>query len=170
MSQSICPDPTQRASKSHIHFSQRKVLCCLKTCAVESELLGFGLNWTSEVPVVDAIDVAIVTADPSICHLIQLAKRKLYSPHGTFELKIAAYLKFCCLAIQKSYEIGQLAPPPNLYFNLMQWLGECDPEWWQQCLITVDRGIISNNACIQDLLRPIENFVNLFAEVGERAH
>lgn len=164
MFQSTCSDQTQISSLSQTHLSREKVLCCLKNCAVENELLGFGLNWISEVPVVDAIDVAIVTANPSICHLIRLAKRKLHSIHGTFELKIAAYLKFCCLAIEKSYEIGQRTPPSNLYFNLMQWLSECDQEWWQQCLITTDRGIISNNACIQDLLKPIENFVNLFAE------
>jgi hypothetical protein len=96
--------------------------------------------------------------DLSIQALLQFAQQQLQVPHLPASIKIAAYLKICCLAIQKSFLAEQPIPAERLYHNLMQWLGECEPEWWQQCIITA-RGIASDDVRIQDLLQPLTDFV-----------
>lgn len=100
---------------------------------------------------------------PSIHALLQLAQQQLQVSHIPAAIKIALYLKICCLAIQKSFVAEQPIPAERLYHNLMQWLGECEPEWWQQCSITA-KGLTSHNARIRDLLQPLTDFVQRFLE------
>lgn len=99
-----------------------------------------------------------IAADPPIATLLHLAQQQLQTPHLPPSIRIALYLKICCLAIQKSFLSEQPIPAERLYHNLMQWLSECEPEWWQQCVITA-KGITSHNARIQDLLQPLTDFV-----------
>lgn len=99
-----------------------------------------------------------IAAEPSIPTLLQFAQQQLQTPDLPASIKITLYLKICCLAIQKSFLAEQPIPAERLYHNLMQWLSECEPEWWQQCVITA-KGITSNNARIQDLLQPLTDFV-----------
>lgn len=99
----------------------------------------------------------------SVQSLLQLAQQQLQASHIPSATKIALYLKICCLAIQKSFLAEQPIPAERLYHNLMQWLGECEPEWWQQCSITT-QGITSHNARIRDLLQPLTEFVQQFLE------
>lgn len=111
----------------------------------------------ADIPTSEAIH-STIAADPSIPALLNLAQQQLQTPHLPTSIKIALYLKICCLAIQKSFLAEQPIPAERLYHNLMQWLSECEPEWWQQCVITA-KGITSNNARIQDLLQPLTDFV-----------
>jgi len=108
---------------------------------------------------------SIVDSDvpPSIQTLLQLAQHQLQASHMPAAIKIALYLKICCLAIQKSFLAEQPIPAERLYHNLMQWLSECEPQWWQECSIT-ESGITSDNARIRDLLQPLADFVQQFLE------
>ncbi|GAB4384907.1 MAG: hypothetical protein Kow00121_49040 [Elainellaceae cyanobacterium] len=119
------------------------------------------LEWIDELLTLRYVDVSIAVSDPSIYRLIRSAQRKLQESDSPHLLKIAAYLRICSSAIQRSFIVDQLTPLPNLYLDLMGWLAECDPQWWLQCKITDELGIVSDNVCIQNLLQPLEEFVGL---------
>lgn len=106
----------------------------------------------------NGLEAVLLADDPPIQLLLQFAQQQLQTPHLPASIRIALYLKICCLAIQKSFLAEQPIPAERLYHNLMQWLSECEPQWWQQCIITA-RGITSHNARIQDLLQPLTDFV-----------
>lgn len=100
-----------------------------------------------------------------IRQLLQAAQQKLQTSRIPHFLKVTQYIKLCCLAFQNSLLEEQKAALDNLYHTLLQWLWECEPDWWEQCVITDSCKIISCNARIRDLLQPLEDFVERFSEV-----
>lgn len=95
--------------------------------------------------------------------LLEYAKQKLKTPQMPHFMKVTVYLRFCCLAIHKSLSEEQQALGGSFYHDLLQWLWECEPNWWEQCIIT-DDGITSQNIRIQSLLQPLEDFVRQVSE------
>lgn len=110
---------------------------------------------------------ALLKATPeeqTIDQLLKCAKQKLQISCIPHFLKVTMYLRICCLAIQQNMLVEQQMPLGSLYHTLLQWLWECEPDWWEQCTITDSCRIASHNARIQDLLQPLEDFVKQFSE------
>lgn len=147
--------------------SPEDLSCWLDTFATHNTTFGLMPQCGVVMPASEVIALTIAINDQSITQsiqkLLQLAQRQLQVSQIPSSIKIALYLKICCLAIQKSFMAEQPIPAERLYHNLMQWLSECEPEWWQQCSITA-RGITSHNARIQDLLQPLTDFAQQFLE------
>ncbi|NJO79971.1 MAG: hypothetical protein HC827_16615 [Cyanobacteria bacterium RM1_2_2] len=102
--------------------------------------------------------------DRTVEQLLEYAKQKLRTPQMPHFIRVTVYLRFCCLAIQKSLSEEHQALVSNFYHDLLQWLWECEPNWWEQCFITDTHSIASKNIQIQDLLQPLEEFVSQFSE------
>lgn len=113
----------------------------------------------------DASDAKNALDDRTVEQLLEYAKQKLRTPQMPHFMKVTVYIRFCCLAIQKSLSEEHQAAVGNFYHDLLQWLWECEPNWWEQCFITDRDRIASRNLQIQDLLQPLEDFVNRFSEV-----
>jgi hypothetical protein len=112
----------------------------------------------------DASDAKNALDDRTVEQLLEYAKQKLRTPQMPHFMKVTVYIRFCCLAIQKSLSEEHQAVAGNFYHDLLQWLWECEPNWWEQCFITDTDRIASRNLQIQDLLQPLEEFVNRFSE------
>jgi hypothetical protein len=112
----------------------------------------------------DANDTKIALDDRTVEQLLEYAKQKLRTPQMPHFMKVTVYIRFCCLAIQKSLSEEHQAMVGNFYHDLLQWLWECEPNWWEQCFITDTDRIASCNLHIQDLLQPLEDFVSQFSE------
>ncbi|MBF2050620.1 MAG: hypothetical protein EDM05_020400 [Leptolyngbya sp. IPPAS B-1204] len=100
----------------------------------------------------------------TIRQLLNYAKRKLQTSRMPHFLRVTMYLRVCCLAIQHNLLSEQQIALGSLYHTLLHWLWECEPDWWEHCTITDNRGITSSNARVQDLLKPLQDFVSQFAE------
>lgn len=106
----------------------------------------------------------IASEEQTVDQLLGHAKQKLQTTRIPHFLRITMYLKFCCLALQQSVLAEQQTPIGSLYHTLLQWLWECEPDWWKQCTITDSYQVTSDNARIQDLLQPLQDFVKQFSE------
>lgn len=95
----------------------------------------------------------------SIRQLLEAARQRLRMSQMPHFFKVTTYVKICCLAIQHQVLVEQHTPLDSLYHLLSQWLWECEPDWWDQCVITETCKLTSSNARVNDLLRPLENFV-----------
>lgn len=111
-----------------------------------------------------SVDAKNALDDRTIEQLLEYAKQKLRTPQMPHFMKVTVYLRYCCLAIQKSLSEEHQALVGNFYHDLLQWLWECEPNWWEQCFITDTDRITSQNIQIQDLLQPLEDFVSQFSE------
>jgi hypothetical protein len=112
----------------------------------------------------DATDTKGGFDERTIEQLLEHAKQKLSTPQMPHFMRVTVYLRYCCLAIQKSLSEEHQALVSNVYHDLLQWLWECEPNWWEQCFITDTGRIVSPNLHIQDLLQPLEDFVSQFSE------
>jgi hypothetical protein len=109
--------------------------------------------------------VTLPAETQTIRQILKYAKHKLQTSRIPHFLRVTMYLRICCLAIQHSVLSEQQISLGSLYHTLLHWLWECEPDWWEHCTISDSRGIISSNVRVQDLLQPLEEFVNQFAEV-----
>ncbi|MBF2073216.1 MAG: hypothetical protein IGS50_05565 [Synechococcales cyanobacterium C42_A2020_086] len=93
--------------------------------------------------------------EPALQQLLQQAVGNLRNSTLPHFLQVTLYLRLGCLAIQYRVLTEQRVALGNLYHLLLQWLWECDPDWWEHCQLTA-QGITSSNRQIQALLQPIE--------------
>lgn len=123
------------------------------------------LEWlVLEAPATNGTDVKLLTTEQTVEQLLKQATQKLQTACIPHFLKVTMYLRICCLAIQQTLAPEQRDILGNLYHTLLQWLWECEPDWWDQCTITDTYTIASHNARIRDLLRPLEDFTNRLSE------
>ncbi|UBF25775.1 hypothetical protein K9N68_30200 [Kovacikia minuta CCNUW1] len=111
-----------------------------------------------------------VTCEEEVTRLLNYAKIKLLAVGTPMELKVASYLRLCCVAIHKLRQsLGVMdmesseAGVEHRYSELLQSLCNYSPEWWKQCWIS-DRGALkSTNSAIDQKLQPLRYFVEAYA-------
>lgn len=118
-----------------------------------------------ESPAVNGADVRLIPKEQTVEQLLKQATKKLRTACIPHFLKVTMYLRVCCLAVQQTLAPEQQDVLGNIYHTLLQWLWECEPDWWDQCTITDTYKIASHNPRIRDLLRPLEEFTNRLSEV-----
>jgi len=156
------PTPTSSLESDLSQSSLENLLCWLSKLNIYSQ----ASSQLSNVATHDTISTfAIKLNDRALKNQLQAAKSKLRVANPFHLMKVTAYLRACCAAIQKGFPAEVRPYPDNLFLTLIQSLVECEPEWWKQCEITGTYRLTSDNACIQELLNPLEDFVQRFTEV-----
>jgi hypothetical protein len=77
--------------------------------------------------------------------LLQSARQKLLAAHVPLRLRITAFLRLSCLALEGS----------GTYSHLMQTLLEQNPDWWSTCDVLPTGTLKSTDAKVQKQLRCI---------------
>jgi hypothetical protein len=74
--------------------------------------------------------------------ILQIARQKLLASHVSPILRITAFLRLSCLALEGS----------GNYSQLMRSLFDYDPDWWRTCDITPTGELISTDVEVQQRL------------------
>ena len=103
----------------------------------------------------------------SVRHQLMYAQQKLMMPNIPLELSAISYIRICCNAMRKYHRLKKAANPTKSiswdnqtpYLNLLGRLLREAPDWWATCYIS-DAGLLkSHNPKIQQLLQPLNAFV-----------
>jgi len=77
--------------------------------------------------------------------LLESARQKLLAPHVSPLLRMTAFLRISCAALEE----------PGAYSQLMQALFQHDREWWKTCEVTPEGMLSSSDPEIQWLLERV---------------
>ena len=99
---------------------------------------------------------------------LAFAKQKLFAQNIPHRLKAISYLRICCSAMKKldyfpsSHQWSKYQKTP--YLSLLKSLSQRDPQWWNHCQVSDQLGLTSNDPTIDELLQPVNVFVESFVE------
>ena len=94
---------------------------------------------------------------------LAFAKQKLFAQNIPHRLKAISYLRICCSAMKKlhyfpsNHQWSKSQKTP--YLSLLKSLSQRDPQWWNHCQVSDDKGLTSSDPIINELLQPLNVFV-----------
>ncbi|MBW4554414.1 MAG: hypothetical protein KME59_00455 [Trichormus sp. ATA11-4-KO1] len=92
---------------------------------------------------------------------IQSARQLLLGTPNPELLRIVSYLRICCSVMEIDYlqaltEKGDKLRETPYFISLLKSLFEYDPEWWQNCKVSADGDLKSDDPIIAEILQPLE--------------
>lgn len=105
-----------------------------------------------------------IASNSQLKHQLRIAREKLQMADGPQVLKVLAYLRISCNLMRQMQETLLQSSQDSMlsYSELVEALLAHDRNWWAYCTINSTACLRSSDTVVDQLLRPIEEFHQIY--------